>query len=132
MVHAWWLQKDGMEWDALVREMITFARGHFEEEGQCCSVDNVEKVQRLWNEWTLWSRFCAGVLVKRGRCHVIPMLAVYRMAAGQAGCTVRVWMIAKKGVGDDQVVYPEGKTRESRKVVDLLKSNKIVEPMILT
>ena len=56
------------------------------------------------------------------------MLAQHLNSVDTRAVQFRVWMIGKDGALEmTKLVYPEGETSEFKKVVDLLKSNKIVE-----
>ena len=118
-----------MHWDDLVREMIKFARRYLRKKANVAAMADAEMVRRLWNELdpldlgsvqAFWSSEAAD--------HLIPMVAAYLNTKDKRAVQFRVWVIGKDGALEmSKLVYPEGETSEFKKVVDLLKTNKIVE-----
>ena len=119
----------GLEWDVLVREMVTFARGYLRKKANVVALDDIENVRRLWNELDpLDSDSVQEFWASEAADHLIPMLAAHLDAKDKRAVQFRVWVIGKDGALEmTKLVYPEGDAGQFKRVVDLLKTNKIVE-----
>lgn len=64
---------------------------------------------------------------ERGRRFLIPMLAAHLNTASAKAVQLRVWTIESGALEMTKLVYPNGRGEEFRVVVDLLKSNVVME-----
>lgn len=118
-----------MDWRALVKETKAFAREYLKDDNNAALLGDSQEVRQLWSlldprrkstVQTFWSSDAADLL--------IPMLSQHLNAGDKRAVQFRVWTIGEKGALEmSPYVYPEGEAREFKKVVDLLKTNQIVE-----
>ena len=118
-----------MDWRVLVKEMKAFAREYFKSDDNAAPLEDPQEARQLWNQLdprkkksvqAFWSSDAADL--------VVPMLAAHLNAVDTRAVQFRVWMIDEKGeLAMTKLVNPEGEMSEFKKVVDLLKTNKIVE-----
>ena len=118
-----------MDWRVLVKEMKVFAREYFKSDDNAALFGDAQEARQLWNQLdprrkttvqAFWSSDAADLL--------IPMLAQHLNTLDVRTVQFRVWMIGEKGELEmTKLMYPEGETGEFKKVVDLLKTNQIVE-----
>ncbi len=118
----------GLEWADLVKEMKAFANDYLKDDENTASMNDLQEVRRLWRQLDprkassvhpFWSSEAADFL--------IPMLAAHLNAANAKAVQIRVWTIENGVLEMPKLVYPEGRAEEFRAVVDLLKSNGVVE-----
>ena len=58
---------------------------------------------------------------------LIPMMALHLNAKNEKSVQIRVWMIESGALEMTKLVYPDGEAREFRAVLNLLKSNTVME-----
>jgi len=117
-----------LDWAGLVREMKTFAAQYLKGDENTVAMDDPQEVRRLWRQLdprkassvqAFWSSEAGDFL--------IPMLAAHLNAANAKAVQLCVWMIEKGVLEMTKLVYPDGRAEEFLVVVDLLKSNGVVE-----
>jgi hypothetical protein len=123
---AWALKQD---WAGLVKEMKTFAHNYYlKDDENTVSMDNPKEVRCLWCQLNpnqassvqpFWTSEAADFLV--------PMLAAHLNAANAKAVQIRVWTIEKGTLEMWKYGYPDGRVEEFGDVVDLLKTNAVVE-----
>jgi hypothetical protein len=118
----------GLERTTLVKETKMFANDYLKDDENTVSMNDPQEVRRLWRQ--LDPRKTSSVQpfwASEAADFVIPMLAVRLNAANANAVQIRVWTIENGALVMPRLDYPEGRAEEFRDVVDLLKSNVVVE-----
>ena len=118
----------GRDWADLVKEMKVFANVYLKNDENTVSMNDLPEVHCLWRQLdpkktgsvqAFWSGEAADFL--------IPMMAAHLNAASANAVQIRVWTIQNGVLEMTKLVYPDGRAEEFGDVVDLLKSNGVVE-----
>ena len=118
----------GRDWAGLVKEMKTFANVYLKNDENTVAMDDPQKVRRLWRQ--LDPRKASSVQpfwTSEAADFLIPMLAAHLNVANAKAVQIRVWTIENGALEMPKLVYPDGQAEEFQTVVDLLKSNGVVE-----
>lgn len=118
----------GLDWTVLAKEMKAFAAQYLKNGEHTVAMDDPQEIRRLWRQ--LDPRKASSVQpfwTSEAGDFLIPMMAAHLNARDQKAVQIRVWMIENGTLEMTKLVYPDGRTEEFRVVVNLLKSNAVVE-----